>query len=54
MKLLIFIGTTFGSYAGWALCEWLGGGIFESFIVSSIGAAVGIYAGWKIAKNIEQ
>ena len=54
MKLLIFLGTTFGSYAGWALSDWLGGSTFESFIVSSIGAAFGIYAGWKIAKNIEQ
>jgi hypothetical protein len=53
MRFLIFIGGTIGSYAGWALSDYLGGGFFVSFIVSSIAAGVGIYIAWKIALDLE-
>lgn len=53
MKLCILLGTTIGSYLGWALGDKMGLGFFGSFIVSGIGSVVGVYGGWKLAKRIE-
>ena len=53
-KLCIFVGTTLGGYAGWALGEWLGFEILGSFVVSGIGSVVGVYAGWKAAEKLEE
>lgn len=46
-KLLVMLGSTMGSYAGW----WLGapGGIFGSFLVSMIGLGFGMWAGARVA-----
>ena len=48
-KLLIFIGMTAGSYAGWALGENFG--IMTAFVISTIGSIIGIFAGWYINKE---
>ena len=50
-KLLVLVGSTIGSYAGW----WLGAhiGIMTAFMVSIAGMAFGIYVGRKIALNYE-
>ena len=48
-KLLIFIGATIGSYAGW----WIGGqvGTMTAFLVSMVGTAIGVYYGRRVAKQ---
>ncbi len=51
-KLFIFIGTTVGGYALWALGDALDLGFMTSFILSGIGSILGVYAGWKIAQKI--
>lgn len=50
-KLLVLVGSTLGSYAGW----WLGAhvGFMTAFIVSMVGFAAGIYGGRRIAQNYE-
>jgi hypothetical protein len=50
-KLLMLVGSTAGSYAGW----WLGNhvGLMTAFIVSTIGMAAGLYGGRRIAQNYE-
>ena len=54
MKLLIFLGLTIGSYAGW----WLGEQISDDFtwavVLSGVGTFVGAWLGWKLARNIEE
>jgi hypothetical protein len=49
-KLLVLIGSTIGSYAGW----WLGapGGIFGSFIVSMVGLGAGMWIGARAADRL--
>jgi hypothetical protein len=52
-KLCIFVGTTVGSYAFWALGDGvLGLGFFGSFLLSGAGALGGVYAGWKLARKL--
>ncbi len=54
-KLCIFVGTTVGSYAGWALGDsLLGLGFGWAFVLSGIGSIVGVYGGWKLARKIEE
>ena len=48
-KLLIFIGTTLGGWAGWALGERFG--FMSAFIISSLGSIVGIVIAWKIGRE---
>ena len=50
-KLLMLVGSTVGSYAGW----WLGAhiGFMTAFTVSTVGMGVGIYSGRRIAQNYE-
>ena len=53
-KLCIFVGTTAGGYAGWALSDQLGGDFFVSFLVSGVGSILGVYLGWKLAQKIAE
>lgn len=50
-KLLMLVGSTGGSYAGW----WLGGhvGLMTAFVVSMIGTGVGLYGGRRLAERYE-
>jgi hypothetical protein len=50
-KLLMIVGSTLGSYAGW----WLGAhvGVMTAFAVSMVGTGAGIYAGRQVASNYE-
>lgn len=52
-KLCIFVGTTLGGYAGWALGESLGLGFGWAFVLSGLGSLAGVYAGWKLARKLE-
>jgi hypothetical protein len=52
-KLLAFIGSTIGSYAGWAIAGAVGFGIMGEFMVSMVGFAAGIYAGRRVADHYE-
>jgi hypothetical protein len=54
IKLCIFVGTTVGGYAAWALGEGLGLGFGWAFVLSSIGSIVGVYAGWKLARKLDE
>lgn len=53
-KLCIFVGTTVGGYAGWALGEALGFGFGGAFLLSGVVSLAGVYAGWKIARRFTQ
>jgi uncharacterized membrane protein YfcA len=54
-KLCIFVGTTAGSYAFWALGDSVFGLSFLwSFVLSGIGSILGVYAGWKLAQKIAE
>ena len=53
-KLCIFVGTTAGGYAGWALSDQLGGDFFVSFLVSGVGSILDVYLGWKLAQKIAE
>jgi hypothetical protein len=53
-KLCIFVGTTLGGYAGWALGEALGLGFGWAFVLSGVGSIVGVYAGWKLAQKLAE
>jgi uncharacterized membrane protein YfcA len=53
-KLCIFLGTTVGSYAGWAAGDALGWGFLGAFVVSGVGSVLGVYAGWKLARKLEE
>lgn len=50
-KLLMLVGSTIGSYAGW----WLGAhaGIMTAFMVSMVGMGIGLYGGRRLAQNYE-
>ncbi len=52
-KLCIFVGTTLGGYAGWAIADALGWDFGVAFLVSGVGSLVGVYAGWKLARRLE-
>lgn len=52
-KLCILVGTTLGSYAGWAIGDsLLGFEFFGSFLLSGVGSLIGVYAGWKLAQRL--
>ena len=52
-KLCIFVGTTVGSYAFWALGDsFFGFEFFGSFLLSGIGSVLGVYGGWKVAQKL--
>jgi hypothetical protein len=53
-KLCIFVGTTIGGYAGWALGEMIGFDFIGSFLLSGVGSVVGVYGGWKLAQKINE
>ncbi len=53
-KLCIFVGTTIGSYAGWALGEAFGLGFGWDFVISGAGSIAGVYAGWKVAQKLAE
>lgn len=48
-KLFAFIGSTIGSYAGWALGAHFG--FTTAFMVSMVGTGIGMYYGRQIAKS---
>ena len=50
-KLLMLVGSTVGSYAGW----WVGNhvGLMTAFVVSTIGMGAGLYGGRRLAQNYE-
>jgi hypothetical protein len=47
-RLLFFVGTTLGSYAGWWAGEYMGFELMGTFLISSLGGIVGIYVAWRI------
>ena len=51
-KLLAFVGSTIGGYAGWALGARVGG-TFTAFVVSMIGTGLGLYYGRRYGKELE-
>jgi hypothetical protein len=52
-KLCILVGTTIGSYAGWALGDnVLNLGFGWAFVISGVGSIVGVYGGWKLAQKL--
>ncbi|MEO6873796.1 MAG: hypothetical protein ABI222_03130 [Opitutaceae bacterium] len=53
-KLSIFVGTTIGSYVGWAIPDYFGVGFGWCFVISGIGSIVGVWAGWKLAMKLEE
>lgn len=54
-KLCIFVGTTLGSYAFWALGDSLLGLSFGwSFVLSGLGSLLGVVAGWKLARKLQE
>jgi uncharacterized membrane protein YfcA len=53
-KLCILVGTTLGSYVGWAIPDYFGWGFGWSFVVSSVGSLVGVWAGWKLAQKLAE
>ena len=54
MKLCILVGTTLGSYVGWAAGEALGLGMGWAFVISGVGSVLGVYAGWKLARKLTE
>ena len=48
-KLMGVVGTTVGSYAGWALAHSYG--TMTAFMVSAVGAGVGLWAGRRLAQD---
>lgn len=53
-KLCIFVGTTIGGYAGWALGDAFGLGFGWDFVISGVGSMAGVYAGWKLAQKLAE
>ena len=49
-KLLILLGATLGSSAGWAIGALLG--TMTAFILSTLGTGAGMYAGAKLAGRL--
>jgi hypothetical protein len=49
-KLLVLVGATLGSYAGWAAGAWVG--TMTAFILSVVGTGFGMYAGAKLAGRL--
>jgi hypothetical protein len=54
VKLCIFVGTTIGGYAFWAIGDVFDLGMGWSFVLSGIGSIVGVWAGWKLARKIAE
>lgn len=50
-KLFVLIGSTVGSYAGWAVGSPFG--TFTAFMVGMVGTGVGIYAGIRLFNHFE-
>ncbi len=50
MKLLVSVGVTVGSYAGWNLGE--GFGVLAAFVISGVGSVAGVYLGWRAARAL--
>ena len=50
-KLFVFIGSTIGGYAGWAIGAPVG--VMTAFMLSVVGAGAGIYAGRRVAQRLE-
>lgn len=54
-KLCIFVGTTVGGYAFWALGDSVLGLSFGwSFALSGLGSLLGVVAGWKLARKLAE
>ena len=49
-KLLILVGATVGSSAGWAIGALVG--TMTAFMLSTVGTGFGMYAGAKLARRI--
>ena len=50
-KLLAFVGSTIGGYAGWAIGAHVG--TWTAFAVSMVGTGIGIYYGRRIGRQLE-
>ena len=50
-KLFVFIGSTIGGYAGWAIGAPVG--VMTAFMLSVVGTGAGIYAGRRVAQRLE-
>lgn len=49
VKLIVFVGATVGSYAGWYLGERFG--FMTAFMLSMVGTGVGMYYGNRFARD---
>jgi hypothetical protein len=47
-RLLMFIGMTVGSYAGWWAGESMGFELMGTFLISSLGSLIGVFVAWKV------
>ena len=54
VKLCIFVGTTIGGYACWAIGDVFDLGMGWSFVLSGVGSLVGVWAGWKLGRKIAE
>lgn len=50
-KLFGFVGSTIGSYAGWAVGSRFG--MMTAFMVSIVGTGIGLYYGRRLAIGME-
>jgi uncharacterized membrane protein YeaQ/YmgE (transglycosylase-associated protein family) len=50
-KLFVLVGSTVGSYAGWALGSPFG--MFTAFMVGMVGTGVGMYAGLRLFNHFD-
>jgi hypothetical protein len=51
-KLLTFVGSVIGGYAGWYLGEAIGLQFLGCFVLSGFCSLAGIVLGWKLAQRI--
>jgi hypothetical protein len=52
-KVAVWIGSTVGMSAGWAIAGAIGFGLMGEFIVSIFGCAAGVYVGRRVANHYE-
>jgi hypothetical protein len=50
-KMLAFVGSIAGGYAGWALGALEG--TFTAYVVSLVGTGAGVYWGRRLARHLE-
>ena len=51
-RLLTFVGSVVGGYAGWWLGELAGFGFLACFVLSGVAGIAGVVAGWWLARRL--